>query len=43
MLMVVGEDDYDAALEAADFFLVFCEQDILHIHIQPYLGKVGKS
>ena len=41
MLQVVGEEDEDASLEAADFFLVFCEQDVLHIHMEQYLGRVS--
>jgi transportin-1 len=39
MLHVMQESEKEPALEAADFFLIFSEQDLLHIHIQPYLSR----
>jgi transportin-1 len=39
MLHVMNEGERESGLEAADFFLIFSEQDRLHVHIQPYLPR----
>ncbi|KAI8892333.1 armadillo-type protein [Globomyces pollinis-pini] len=40
MILQTQSDDKELALEAADFWLIFCEQDILHVHIQQYLPMI---
>lgn len=39
MLHVMQQDDKESGLEAADFFLIFSEQDTLQIHIQQFLPR----
>jgi transportin-1 len=40
MLLNTQDEDKELALEAADFWLVFCEQETMHIHLQRFLGKI---
>lgn len=40
MLINTQDDDKELALEAADFWLVFCEQETMHIHLQRFLPRV---
>ncbi|KAJ3360926.1 hypothetical protein HDU91_004216 [Kappamyces sp. JEL0680] len=39
MLHVMQDGDKESGLEAADFFLIFSEQDMMHVHIQQYLPR----
>jgi transportin-1 len=40
MLVNTLNEDKELALEAADFWLVFCEQETMHIHLQQFLPRV---
>lgn len=39
MLQYSQDEDPDLALEAADFWLIVCDQEALHVHIQPYMPR----
>jgi transportin-1 len=42
MLHCQMETDHDVAIEAIDFYMIFCERDDYIVHMQPYLPKLSK-